>query len=81
MRILVLTGIRSEYDMLYPVLKELQKDNHISIVVSGAHLSYQHNKTIKYIKKDKFKKFAGGLMTKNTKLSKQVFKELQKRMK
>ena len=55
MRILVLTGIRSEYDMLYPVLKELQKDNHISIVVSGAHLSYQHNKTIKYIKKDKFK--------------------------
>tara|TARA_Y100000590_G_C15683150_1_gene1000569 strand:+ start:887 stop:2035 length:1149 start_codon:yes stop_codon:yes gene_type:complete len=55
MRILVLTGIRSEYDMLYPVLKELQKDNHISIVVSGAHLSDQHNKTIKYIKKDKFK--------------------------
>ena len=33
-----------------------------------------------YVKKDKFKKFAVGLMTKNSKLSKKVFKELQKRM-
>ena len=39
------------------------------------------SKMREYVKKDKFKKFAGGLMTKNTKLSKQVFKELQKRMK
>ena len=33
------------------------------------------SKMREYVKKDKFKKFAGGLMTKNTKLSKQVFKE------
>ena len=39
------------------------------------------SKMREYVKKDKFKKFAGGLITKNTKLSKQVFKELQKRMK
>ena len=39
------------------------------------------SKMREYVKKDKFKKFAGGLMTKNAKLSKQVFKELQKRMK
>ena len=39
------------------------------------------SKMREYVKKDKFKKFAGGLMTKNARLSKQVFKELQKRMK
>ena len=39
------------------------------------------SKMREFVKKDKFKKFAGGLMTKNDRLSKQVFKELQKRMK
>ena len=39
------------------------------------------SKMREYVKKDKFKKFASGLMTKNTKLAKKVFKELQKRMK
>jgi hypothetical protein len=39
------------------------------------------SKMREYVKKDKFKKFANGLMTKNSKLAKKVFKELQKRMK
>ena len=39
------------------------------------------SKMREYVKKDKFKKFKDGLMTKNSKLAKQVFKELQKRMK
>jgi len=39
------------------------------------------SKMREYVTKDKFKKFADGLMTKNTKLAKKVFKELQKRMK
>ena len=39
------------------------------------------SKMREYVKKDQYKKFASGLMTKNTKLSKKVFKELQKRMK
>ena len=39
------------------------------------------SKMREYVKKDKFKKFASGLMTKNARLAKQVFKELQKRMK
>jgi hypothetical protein len=39
------------------------------------------SKMREYVKKDKFKKFASGLMTTNTKLAKKVFKELQKRMK
>ena len=39
------------------------------------------SKMREYVKKDKFKKFKDGLMTKNSKLAKKVFKELQKRMK
>jgi len=39
------------------------------------------SKMREYVTKDKFKKFADGLMTKNNKLAKKVFKELQKRMK
>ena len=39
------------------------------------------SKMREYVKKDKFKKFSVGLMTKNSKLAKKVFKELQKRMK
>ena len=39
------------------------------------------SKMREYVKKDKFKMFKDGLMTKNSKLAKKVFKELQKRMK
>ena len=39
------------------------------------------SKMREYVKKDKFKLFKAGLMTKNSKLAKKVFKELQKRMK
>ena len=38
------------------------------------------SKMREYVKKDKFKKFAAGLMTKNSKLAKKVFKELQKKL-
>ena len=39
------------------------------------------SKMREYAKKDKFKKFAAGLMTKKSKLAKKVFKELQKKLK
>lgn len=39
------------------------------------------SKMREYVMKDKFRKFAAGLMTQNVKLAKKVFKELQKRMK
>ena len=39
------------------------------------------SKMREYVKKDKFKKFAAGLMTKNSNLAKKVFKELQKKLK
>lgn len=56
MKILILTGIKSEYDLLYPVLNELQEKNHdLLIVASGAHLSDQHNNTFTRILDDGFK--------------------------
>ena len=46
MKILAITGIRSEYDILYPVLSELRANNHhVEILVSGAHLSDHHGMT------------------------------------
>jgi GDP/UDP-N,N'-diacetylbacillosamine 2-epimerase (hydrolysing) len=55
MKILAVTGIRSEYDYIFPVLEELRKFKHtIKVVVSGAHLSHLHNETWRFIKKDKF---------------------------
>ena len=56
LKILVSTGIKSDYDILYPVLTELKKSNHeLIIVASGAHLSDQHNNTYQRIIKDGFK--------------------------
>ena len=55
MRLLCVTGIKSDYDILYPVLSELKKANHeLIIVASGAHLSDQHNNTYKRIIEDGF---------------------------
>ena len=55
LKILVLTGIKSDYDILYPSIKELLNRNHqVLIVVSGAHLSDYHNNTYKRIEKDGF---------------------------
>ena len=55
MNIIGVTGIRSDYDILYPVLIELKKKNNVNLIVSGAHLSENHGKTINLIKKDKIK--------------------------
>jgi GDP/UDP-N,N'-diacetylbacillosamine 2-epimerase (hydrolysing) len=50
-KILAITGIRSEWDILYPVLKEFQADIHydVSVLVCGAHLSNFHGYTCKLI--------------------------------
>ena len=55
LKILALTGIRSEYDILYPVLKELQKNFLVGLVVTGAHLKKKFGLTINEIIKDKMK--------------------------
>ncbi len=53
-KILVITGIRSEYFILRPVLLALQssKQFKIKLAVSGAHLSSWHGNTLEMIKKD-----------------------------
>jgi len=55
-KILAITGIRSEYDILYPVLKEFQGNDkfELEIVVTGAHLSDWHGFTLNKIEEDGF---------------------------
>ena len=55
-KVLAVTGIRSEYDILYPVIKKMQEDLQFEIVlaVSSAHLSEWHNFTLKKIEEDGF---------------------------
>ena len=55
MKILATTGIRSEYDILYPVIFDLSKNGHdVELAVSGAHLSDHHSNTYQRIKDDGF---------------------------
>ena len=54
-KILAITGIRSEYDILYPVLRELDSDHELKIAVSGAHLSSNYYNTWERIREDGFK--------------------------
>lgn len=56
-KILAVTGIRSDYDLIYPVLKEIENDRSfdLKLVVVGAHLSEWHGFTLNTIKSDGFK--------------------------
>ena len=55
-KVLAITGIRSEYDILYPVIRRLRDDKHfdVKVVVCGAHLSDWHGLTYKKIIEDGF---------------------------
>ena len=50
-KILAVTGIRSEYDILFPVIDSLRKHKsfQVQLVVCGAHLSDWHGDTLKDI--------------------------------
>lgn len=56
-KILAITGIRSEYDILYPILKKISEHTlfDLQLVVSGAHLSNEHGFTLEKILQDGFK--------------------------
>ncbi|EIJ44206.1 UDP-N-acetyl-D-glucosamine 2-epimerase, UDP-hydrolysing [Beggiatoa alba B18LD] len=56
-KIIFVTGARSEYDLLYSVLKKLNQlaEIDLSILVTGAHLSEQFGKTLVHIEQDGFK--------------------------
>ena len=55
-KILAVTGTRSEYDIIYPVLRELNNSSlfDLKVVVAGAHLSDWHGLTLKEIENDGF---------------------------
>jgi len=53
--VLAVTGIRSEFDILYPVINSLNKNNFdVKVVVCGAHLSDWHGNTYKSIEDEDF---------------------------
>ena len=55
LKILASTGIRSEYDILYPAIKELRDRGHrVKLILSGAHLSDWHGSNLDQITKDGF---------------------------
>ena len=55
-RILAVTGIRSEYHILRPVIEVLRQDRRfeVGLAVSGAHLTEWHGYTVDRIRKDGF---------------------------
>ncbi|MBI2463480.1 UDP-N-acetylglucosamine 2-epimerase (hydrolyzing) [Candidatus Peregrinibacteria bacterium] len=56
-KIAVITGIRADYGILYPILKEIEnrKNASLQLIVAGAHLSHEFGYTIGEIEKDGFK--------------------------
>lgn len=55
-KILAVTGIRSEYDLMYPLLKKLDNcsEFELFLVVTGAHLTNLHNYSVNHIIDDGF---------------------------
>lgn len=56
-KVSVITGARSDYGILRPVLREIESSKKLDLylIVTGMHLSHKHGKTIDEIKKDGFK--------------------------
>lgn len=55
-KILAVTGIRSEYDILYPILKAFEKAGfEVCVAVANAHLSDAQGNTYKKIESDGFR--------------------------
>lgn len=56
-KIAVVTGSRSEYGILYEVMKEIQKNEklELAVIASGMHLLTGFGKTVEYIEKDGFR--------------------------
>ena len=56
MKILALTGIRSEYDLMFPLLKELHLDSdfEVGVICCGAHLTPLHNFSVRQVEEDGF---------------------------
>lgn len=55
-KVLALTAIRSEYDLLYPLLKAMKKDRafQVGVIAAGAHLTSLHRSSVRRIEADGF---------------------------
>jgi len=55
-KVLVITGARAEYDILFPVMKAINEHPRLQlgVVVTGAHLSKKYGYTLKNIERDGF---------------------------
>jgi len=55
-KVMAVTGIRSEYDLMYPLLDELHRSDYfdLSVVVTGCHLTALHNYSVSEVEKDGF---------------------------
>src|SRR5574337_1011345 len=55
-KVLFVTGIRSEYDLLYPVMRAIQDHPgmEVGLVVTGAHLSPMYGLTLRDVERDGF---------------------------
>lgn len=55
-KVLALTGIRSEYDLFFPLLKQLDADPSfkLGVIVCGAHLTDLHKQSVEQIELDGF---------------------------
>lgn len=56
-KILAVTGARSEYDIIYPILESVEKDPNLEleIVITGSHLAEGFGNTAQFIEADGFK--------------------------
>ncbi|MBW6410609.1 UDP-N-acetylglucosamine 2-epimerase [Clostridium weizhouense] len=56
-KILAITGIRSDYDLMSNLFKKINSDDYfeLNLLVCGAHLSQTYGNTVKLIEKDGFK--------------------------
>lgn len=54
--VIAITGIRSEYDILYPALNAIQAHEELSarVVASGGHVAQTHGDTVSHIQQDGF---------------------------
>jgi GDP/UDP-N,N'-diacetylbacillosamine 2-epimerase (hydrolysing) len=55
-KILAITGIRSEYDLMYPILSTLNRSQNfqLNIAVTGSHLTAIHDFSVRQIEEDGF---------------------------
>ncbi len=59
-KILIITGSRSEFGLIKPLVKKLKETKHFNsqLVVTGSHLSFNHGNTFKEIEKENIKIFS-----------------------